>query len=129
MPLLIVVAAGAVAAVLLLSGGGGAEPGSNGDRRAQAPSGPRPASCMPKPSACGYPDATNTGVPPGTSLDRVDGTVTIDKPGTVYSGHEVHGEILVAADDVTIENTRIVSTSDYPIRMFDVAPDPPRPGP
>jgi hypothetical protein len=122
-PILIALAAGAVAAVVAVSAGDGAEAGS-GERRAQAPSGPRPASCMPEPSACGFPDATNTGVPPGTKLERVNGTVTLDKPGSVYSGHEVHGEILVAADDVTIENSRIVSTSDYPIRMFDIAPDP-----
>ena len=35
--------------------------------------------CMPKPSACGFPDATNTGVPPGTPLTVVNGTVTLEE--------------------------------------------------
>jgi hypothetical protein len=77
-----------------------------------------PALCMPKPSACGFPDATNTGVPPGTQLTRADGAVVLDEPGTVYSGVELHGEIQVAADDVTIEKVRIVSDAYYPIRTF-----------
>lgn len=75
--------------------------------------------CMPRPSACGYPDATNTGVPPGTPLDQVNGPVDLKTPGMVYSGHEVHGEIFVQASNVTIEKVRVVSNSDYPIRTFD----------
>ena len=77
-----------------------------------------PKSCMPEPSACGYPDATNTGVPRGASLTRVNGTKYLDRPGMVFSGREVHGDIIVRADNVTIENTRVISESDYPIRNF-----------
>ena len=77
----------------------------------------RGVACMPKPSDCGYPDATNTGVPAGTKLTDT-GSVFLDTPGMVFSGKEVHGDIIVRADNVTIENTRVVSDSDYPIRNF-----------
>jgi hypothetical protein len=71
--------------------------------------------CMPKPSACGFPDATNTGVPPGTPLTRVDGSVTLSTPGQVYSGREVHGSIRITASNVTIEKTRVIGSSEVPL--------------
>ena len=86
--------------------------------RTPSPTVQEPATCMPRPSACGFPDATNTGVPAGTELTRVDGTVVLDRPGEVYSGKEVHGEIHVEADDVTIEKVRVISGAYYPIRTF-----------
>ena len=72
---------------------------------------------MPKPSACGFPDATNTGVPAGTPLDQVNGTVELKTPGMVYSGKEVHGNIHVLADNVTIEKVRVISNADYVIDL------------
>jgi hypothetical protein len=95
--------------------------GSSGEDPARTPAPAaqdQPALCMPKPSDCGFPDATNTGVPPGTQLERFDGNVVLDEPGMTYSGVELHGAIQVAADDVTIEKVRIVSDSYYPIRTF-----------
>jgi hypothetical protein len=64
------------------------------------------AGCFAKPSACGYPDATNTGVPAGTALTPA-ASRTITTAGTVISGLEITGPVTVAAKNVTIKNSRI----------------------
>src|SRR6185312_14847404 len=69
------------------------------------------SNCFSAPSACGYPDATNTGVPVGTSLTP-SGSITASTPGQVINGKDVSGTITVAANNVTIENTRVTRTSD-----------------
>lgn len=58
------------------------------------------------PSACGYPDATNTGVPKGVTL-RASGSVTASTPGQVIDGLDITGEINVTAPNVTIKNTKV----------------------
>src|SRR6185437_5298996 len=42
------------------------------------------ATCAAKPSTCGYPDATNTGVPAGTTLKSVPSQVS-SGPGWAYN--------------------------------------------
>lgn len=81
-----------------------------------APPVSRSSNCMPQPSACGFPDATNTGVPPGTPLTRRDGTVVLNTPGMTFSNVELHGNIEVRAPNVTIEKVRVVCDCWYPIR-------------
>jgi hypothetical protein len=66
--------------------------------------------CLPRPSSCGYPDAGNTGVPPGTSLTP-SGSRTVSTDGAVLSGLEINGTVTVTADNVTIEDSRIVRSS------------------
>ena len=68
------------------------------------------AACLPNPSACGYPDATNTGVPAGISLTP-SGSKTVSTNGAVLSGLDITGTVTVTADNVTIENSRIAKTS------------------
>src|SRR3954470_19108890 len=102
----------AAAVLSLAAGGAQAMVGEYSAHAAQAPK-----TCMPQPSACGFPDATNTGVPAGTPLRRVDGTVTLSTPGQVYSGVEVHGNIHVLADNVTIEKVRVITNADYAIDL------------
>ena len=109
--------AAAVAVLTLLASACGSS-GEDPERTPAPVAQDQPALCMPKPSDCGFPDATNTGVPPGTELTRVDGDVVLDEPGMTYSGVELHGAIQVVADDVTIEKVRIVSDAYYPIRTF-----------
>jgi hypothetical protein len=92
-------------------------PGSTTERSAPLPRA-NGLTCVPKPSACGWPDSTNTGVPPGTQLEKVNGTVDLDQNGMVYSGKEVRGAINVKADNVTIQNVRLISDAPYPIRTF-----------
>jgi hypothetical protein len=62
--------------------------------------------CKHRPSACGFPDATNTGVPAGTTLQAMVSDVTITKSGT-YSGLNISNSLVVEADHVTVKNSRI----------------------
>lgn len=57
----------------------------------------------------------NTGVPPGTRLTPMEGTVVLDTPGEIWEGIDLTGTISVTADDVTIRNCRIHSTSFFAI--------------
>ncbi len=68
------------------------------------------AACLASPSACGYPDATNTGVPAGTALTP-SGSRTVSSDGAVLSGLDLIGTVTVAADNVKIEDSRITRTS------------------
>lgn len=80
-----------------------------GDRQEQTPSvvAQRPqVRCADDPGSCGYPDATNTGVPDGTKLTK-SASITADQPGQVIDGLDVVGEINVVASDVTIKRTRV----------------------
>ncbi len=63
--------------------------------------------CIKVPSACGYPDATNTGVPAGTTLTQQNGDITVTKPGTTISGVALNGTIDVDANNTTIEDSEI----------------------
>ncbi|HLI32035.1 MAG TPA: hypothetical protein VKU89_04755, partial [Solirubrobacteraceae bacterium] len=42
-----------------------------------------PLDCVVLPSACGYPDQSNTGVPAGTTLTPASGEVVVRTPGSV----------------------------------------------
>ena len=75
--------------------------------------------CAVKPSACGYPDATNTGVPAGTVLRSVPGQVSsgpgwhwdsrgwvsVDGNGAVLDGLNIPYNVDVTASNVTIKNS------------------------
>ena len=82
--------------------------------------------CLAIPSACGYPDATNTGVPSGTTL-TASGSRTVTTNGQVLNGLDITGTVVVAADNVTIENSRITRTSGgsgtYGVTLNDGADD------
>ena len=54
----------------------------------------------------GYPNATNTGVPAGTTLTPT-GSLSITTNGTVIDAKDVNGSIYVNANNVTIKRTRI----------------------
>jgi hypothetical protein len=80
---------------------------------------PPAAGCMPQPSACGYPDETNTGVPPGTTLTRITGDWHITAPG-VYSGRDVTGCVYVEASGVTIRESRISGNCWFSVRTTGI---------
>jgi hypothetical protein len=63
--------------------------------------------CIRKPSACGYPDTTNTGVPAGTTLTPSSDEITVTKAGTTISGIALTSSIAVDADDTTIKDSEI----------------------
>lgn len=71
--------------------------------------------CMPRPSACGWPDETNTGTT--GPLTVVNGTVTLTTPGQVYSGKDVRGCIVVKAKGVTIRNVKVTCAANYAIAV------------
>ncbi|HVV67334.1 MAG TPA: Ig-like domain-containing protein [Candidatus Saccharimonadales bacterium] len=68
------------------------------------------SNCFAIPSACGYPDATNTGVPAGTSL-AASGSITASTAGQVIDGKDVTGIINITANNVTVQNTRVTSNT------------------
>lgn len=68
--------------------------------------------CWAKPSACGYPDATNTGVQPGVTLTP-SGSRTITQNGAVVQNLLITGELDIFANNVTVRNVKIVATGGY----------------
>jgi hypothetical protein len=64
----------------------------------------------PPPPSSGYPDATNTGVPPGTALTVVNGDVTLNTAGMIYENKDVRGCITVNAPNVTIRTSKVLCT-------------------
>jgi hypothetical protein len=132
----VVVLGGAAVGTLLIVNGG-----KSGNTASHAPSSPpvtqsaspsahptspspkpvlRHSNCGPSPHRCGYPDATNTGVPKGMALRSVpgqvssgpgwsysDGSVNISAAGAVFEGFSVKGSINVMASHVTIKNVSI----------------------
>jgi hypothetical protein len=74
-----------------------------------------PLNCAPHPSACGYPDATNTGVPAGTTLTP-SGDVMVRTDGAVISGLDIQGGAIdVLAANVTIQKLRIANSATWGI--------------
>jgi hypothetical protein len=77
--------------------------------------------CARHPSECGYPDATSTGVPPGTTLRTVPGQVSsgpgwrfdprgwvqVDGNGAVLSGLYIPYNVNITASNVTIKDDKI----------------------
>lgn len=83
--------------------------------------------CAAEPSACGYPDETNTGIPAGTTLTRVPAEATqgdgwswnetyqmieVDSAGATLENLDVAGGIDVNASDVTIRHCRITLSGE-----------------
>ncbi len=60
-----------------------------------------------------WPDSTNTGYPDGVILTP-SGGLTITKAGTVISGLDINGPVIIRANNVTIQNCNI-SSSDYSV--------------
>ncbi len=63
--------------------------------------------CIKVPSACGYPDATNTGVPAGTTLKSQTNDINVTTPGTTIKDVALEGSISVEANNTTIEDTNV----------------------
>jgi hypothetical protein len=108
---------------LLLAGLAGCAVFSGAEDRSppgSQPAAPKPTSgCMARPSRCGFPDSTNTGVRPGHRLKVVEGDVKLSKPGQVLRDRLVRGSITVTAPRVVIRDVRLVMTnSAYGIRSF-----------
>ena len=79
---------------------------------------PNRANCAAKPSACGLPDATNTGVPAGTTLTIVNGDLDVTRAGTVIDGKDIRGCVTVKAPAVTIRRSKITCKDFYAVANF-----------
>jgi hypothetical protein len=88
--------------------------------------------CAAKPSACSYPDATNTGVPAGTTLKSVPSQVTsgpgwsynattkavvVSVNGTVLSGLNIPSNLTINASNVTVKNVQVVTGGTFGISL------------
>jgi hypothetical protein len=58
------------------------------------------------------PTRTNTGVPNGTTLIP-SGSITADTAGQVIDGRDITGGVTVTANNVTIQNSRILGTTGW----------------
>jgi hypothetical protein len=91
-----------------------------------------PASCITVPHTCGFPDATNTGVPRGTALrsvpgqvssgpgwhfDARDGYVVVTASGTVLSGLYIPRNLVIDASDVTVRDVWVVTGGYFGISL------------
>ena len=93
-----------------------------------------PKNCAVKPSACGFPDATNTGTT-GT-LRVINGSVDLRTDGEVLENVEIRGgHVGVFAKNVTVRNVKIINNGDdwgiglyhsanVTIDRCEIAPDP-----
>jgi hypothetical protein len=52
-----------------------------------------------------YPNASCTGVPAGTPLTVVNGNKTYSTSGQVISGLDIHGKVIINANNVTLKNS------------------------
>jgi hypothetical protein len=116
----LVAATGVAVAVLGLSAGG-SEPRHRSVVRSHphVTSAPR-TNCMSAPSACGYPDMTNTGAPRGATFTD-SGSITISKPGEVVSGLNVTGVLTIDAPNVTVKSSVITNCDNRGFAILNMA--------
>jgi hypothetical protein len=72
--------------------------------------------CVPNPHLCGFPDATNTGVPSGTTLTTSAG-FTASTNGVTYDKLDISGQVVVTADNVTLKRSRVRTTTTWPVKV------------
>jgi len=70
---------------------------------------------IPAPSA-GWPDASNTGVRPGTALTVRLGGLTITQPG-VYENLDIRGPVQINASDVTLKNSKVTASLFFTVNI------------
>jgi hypothetical protein len=88
--------------------------------------------CAASPSACGYPDATNTGVPAGTTLKSVpsqvssgpgwsynvaNNEVVVTGAGAVLSGLSIPCTVEIDASNVTLNDVQVVTGGSFAIDL------------
>jgi hypothetical protein len=75
---------------------------------------PPGGTCLPDPSACGYPDAETTGVTGAlTPVDMGCGDYLVADDGALIENLDIHGTLLVTGDNVTIRNVRVRTTCNF----------------
>jgi hypothetical protein len=112
----------ALAAVGVLAAGGA---GSRADAAVAT-------NCAATPSTCGYPSATNSGVPSGTTLKSVPSQVSsgpgwyynaagnnviVNVNGTVLSGLYIPYNLVINASNVTVNDVQVVTGGNFGISL------------
>jgi hypothetical protein len=112
----------ALAAAGVLAGGGA---GSRADAAVLT-------NCAANPVTCGYPGATNSGVPSGTTLKSVpsqassgpgwtynatDNNVTVTGNGTVLSGLSIPCTLVIDASNVTVNDVQVITSGAFGITL------------
>jgi hypothetical protein len=82
------------------------------------PTPPPAPSPTPAPSPSGFPDASNTGVPAGTSLSAYTGPSTVSAANTVIDGKTI-GCLRVTAPGVVIRRSKITCSGGYAVLSAD----------
>ena len=95
-----------------------------------------PSDCITVPHACGFPDATDTGVPRGTALRQVPGQVSsgpgwyynakaggvvVTANGTVLSGLYIPCDLIIEASGVTVQDVQVVTGGYFGISLRHTA--------
>lgn len=89
---------------------GGSTPATSAASAVIAAAGTQQTNCVSHPSTCGYPDATNSGVPAGVQLTARSGNITANVAGQTISNIDLtNGTIVVTANNVTIKDSRITT--------------------
>lgn len=65
----------------------------------------------------GFPSAANTGFT--GALTTQTGDITLSTPGQVYQNNDLTGKITVNANNITIQNCRVLANGDYVIIISD----------
>ena len=141
-PLALIVSGGAAAALLVLlvlnlaSAHRALPSGALPSGAGPAATAQLPGDCPKVPHACGFPDATSTGVPSGTALRSVPGQVSsgpgwhfdpkggyvvVTASGTVLSGLSIPCNLVIDASDVTVQDVRIVTGGYFGISLRHTA--------
>jgi hypothetical protein len=104
--------------------------GASGNAHASA------LNCAATPSQCGYPDATNTGVPSGTTLKTVPGQVSsgpgwsyvaadaeviVTGSGTTISNLYIPYTLVINANNVTVKDVQVVTGASFGISLTNTA--------
>jgi hypothetical protein len=101
-------------------------PGKKSGSHGAKPEVLRSVNCGPDPHLCGFPDATNTGVPAGVTLRSVPGEVSrgpgwtsnaqgdveVSGNGAVFEGYSVHGYVDVTGSNATIKDNAISNSGN-----------------
>jgi hypothetical protein len=84
-----------------------------GKSEAGAPTaGPRNTQCIANPAACGFPDASNTGVPAGITLKRHNGDLQM-QANTEYEALDVRGCVRVAGSNSALRRSRVLADCQH----------------
>lgn len=102
-------------------GSGPTAPGSPAPPSPPSPPASQTKNCFATPSACGYPDSTNSGASAGTATVAKSGDQRISSPGTYTGWNVTNGSVEISASNVTIKDFVVTNSGDT---SHDVLIDP-----